>query len=83
MSEHRSDERAGSGRSPSQRWARAHEQARRRASTGPHLVPLAGQRWASWRDVVLRSTGFPAESVLALTDPELAAAADAAMRRCR
>ncbi|HET6209042.1 MAG TPA: lantibiotic dehydratase [Jatrophihabitans sp.] len=43
-----------------------------------HLVPLAGERWASWRDVVLRSTGFPAESVLALTDPELAAAADAA-----
>jgi hypothetical protein len=42
-----------------------------------HLVSLADQRWASWRDVVLRSTGFPAESVLALTDPELAAAADA------
>jgi hypothetical protein len=44
----------------------------------PHLVPLDGADWASWRDVVLRSTGFPAEGVLALTDPELAAAADAA-----
>ena len=37
-----------------------------------HLVGLTDTGWASWRDVVLRSTGFPAESVLALTDPELA-----------
>ncbi|HJQ02752.1 MAG TPA: lantibiotic dehydratase [Jatrophihabitans sp.] len=43
-----------------------------------HLVKLTDTGWASWREVVLRSTGFSAESVLALTDPELAAAADAA-----
>lgn len=45
-----------------------------------HLVPLGRAGWATWRDVVLRSTGFPADSVLALTDPALAAAADAAAR---
>jgi hypothetical protein len=45
-----------------------------------HLVWLdRDSGWAAWRDVVLRSTGFPAESVSALTDPELAAAADAAV----
>src|ERR671938_557104 len=46
----------------------------------PHLVPLGDTGWAAWRDVVLRSAGFPATSVQALCDPELAAAADAAVR---
>ncbi|MEC3993080.1 lantibiotic dehydratase [Actinacidiphila sp. DG2A-62] len=45
---------------------------------GAHLVPLTGTGWATWRDVVLRGTGFPAERVQVLTDPALAAAADAA-----
>jgi hypothetical protein len=45
-----------------------------------HLVPLGGADWAAWRDVVVRGAGFPAEAAQALTDPELAAAADAAMR---
>lgn len=44
----------------------------------PHLIAL-GEGWASWRDIVLRGTGFPAEMVRALSDPELAAAADAAV----
>lgn len=46
---------------------------------GGHLIPFTGTGWATWRDVVLRGTGFPAESVQALTDPALAAAADAAV----
>ncbi|MET8997210.1 lantibiotic dehydratase [Amycolatopsis sp. NPDC004169] len=41
-----------------------------------HLVPLGGSGWALWRDVALRSAGFPAEQVLALRDDELADAAD-------
>ncbi len=44
-----------------------------------HLIPLDGRDWGVWRDVVLRSAGFPADLVLTLTDPELAAAADAAV----
>ncbi|HET6208956.1 MAG TPA: lantibiotic dehydratase [Jatrophihabitans sp.] len=44
----------------------------------PHLVPL-GDGWASWRDIAVRGAGFPAEQVLALTDPQLVAAADAAL----
>ncbi|MQS10735.1 lantibiotic dehydratase [Streptomyces kaniharaensis] len=42
-----------------------------------HLVPLGTTGWAVWRDVVLRSTGFPADTVRPLADPALAAAADA------
>jgi hypothetical protein len=45
----------------------------------PHLVPLDDGDWATWRDVVLRGAGFPAAAVQALTDPALAAAADAAV----
>lgn len=45
-----------------------------------HLIPLGGQDWAVWRDVVVRGAGFPAETAQALTDPQLAAAADAAVR---
>ena len=44
----------------------------------PHLVPL-GDGWASWRDIAVRGAGFPAEQAAALADPELAAAADAAL----
>ncbi|MEE1784600.1 lantibiotic dehydratase [Streptomyces sp. SP17BM10] len=46
-------------------------------SDGQHLVPLRATGWSVWRDVVLRSTGFPADTVRPLTDPALAAAADA------
>ncbi|MCQ9178690.1 lantibiotic dehydratase family protein [Streptomyces sp. IBSBF 2953] len=35
--------------------------------------------WSVWSDVVLRSAGFPADQVAALSSPELAAAADAAI----
>jgi Lantibiotic dehydratase, N terminus len=45
-----------------------------------HLVQLGQTGWATWRDVVLRSAGFPADAVRALSDSELAAAADAATR---
>src|SRR3954452_9217992 len=45
-----------------------------------HLVPLGDTGWATWRDVVLRGAGFAASSVTALSHPELAAAADAAVR---
>ncbi|HWO59896.1 MAG TPA: lantibiotic dehydratase, partial [Umezawaea sp.] len=40
-------------------------------------VRLGAGRWALWRDVALRSAGFPAELVTRLGDAELAAAADA------
>jgi hypothetical protein len=45
-----------------------------------HLIPLGREGWAVWRDVVVRGAGFAAETADALTDPELAAAADAAVR---
>ncbi|WP_025616739.1 lantibiotic dehydratase [Salinispora cortesiana] len=41
-----------------------------------HVVPLADAEWSTWRDVVLRSTGFPAELVLTLADADLSRAAD-------
>lgn len=44
-----------------------------------HLIAL-GEGWAAWRDVVVRGAGFPAVTAQSLTDPELAAAADAAVR---
>ncbi|HEV8164217.1 MAG TPA: lantibiotic dehydratase, partial [Actinomycetota bacterium] len=44
-----------------------------------HLVPLGVTGWHLWRDVVLRSAGFPARAVLALADAALAAAADRAV----
>lgn len=44
-----------------------------------HLIPL-DIGWAAWRDVVLRGAGLPADTVRMLTDPELVAAADAAVR---
>ncbi len=43
----------------------------------PHLVPLGQSGWSVWRDVALRSAGFPARLADALADRELARAADA------
>ncbi|MEU5942911.1 thioesterase domain-containing protein [Micromonospora sp. NPDC047548] len=42
-----------------------------------HRVPLGSGGWAVWREAVLRAAGFPAEDVLRLSAPELAAVADA------
>jgi Lantibiotic dehydratase, N terminus len=39
-------------------------------------VPLGRTGWALWRDVALRSAGFPAERFLEICDDELAEAAD-------
>ena len=44
----------------------------------PHRVPLAGTVWSVWRDVCLRSAGFPADTVLAICDEPLARSADLA-----
>ncbi len=41
-----------------------------------HIVPLGKSGWSLWRDVMLRSAGFPVPQVLRLSDPELAATAD-------
>jgi Lantibiotic dehydratase, N terminus len=43
-----------------------------------HRVPLPGTTWSVWRDVCLRSAGFPADVVLALCDEPLARSADLA-----
>ncbi|MFC4857841.1 lantibiotic dehydratase [Actinophytocola glycyrrhizae] len=45
--------------------------------TGRHLVPLGDTGWSVWRDVVLRSTGFPADGLAPFSAPDAAAAADA------
>ena len=41
-----------------------------------HLIPLDGTAWSVWREVALRSAGFPAEMVLAICDEALARSAD-------
>lgn len=41
-----------------------------------HLVPLGGTGWSVWRDVVLRSAGFPAAGLDRFAAPGAAAAAD-------
>jgi hypothetical protein len=41
-----------------------------------HRVPLNGTAWSVWRDVALRSAGFPADMVLAICDEPLAHSAD-------
>jgi hypothetical protein len=41
-----------------------------------HRVPLGDTTWSAWRDVCLRSAGFPADVVLAICDEELACSAD-------
>src|SRR3984957_1082477 len=43
-----------------------------------HLVRLPGTTWSIWRDVGLRSAGFPADRVLAICDELLARSADQA-----
>ena len=43
-----------------------------------HRVGLEGTSWGVWRDVAVRSAGFPADRVLALCDEPLAGSADAA-----
>ena len=43
-----------------------------------HRVPLEETAWSVWRDVCLRSAGFPAEMVLAICDEPLARSADLA-----
>ena len=42
-----------------------------------HELPLAGTGWSVWRDVLLRTAGFPADGLDRFTAPEAAAAADA------
>jgi hypothetical protein len=44
----------------------------------PHRVWLEGTSWGVWRDVCVRSAGFPADMVLALCDEPLARSADLA-----
>ncbi|MDQ1721539.1 MAG: hypothetical protein QOI26_1273, partial [Pseudonocardiales bacterium] len=51
-----------------------------RAGKELHLIPLGSEGWATWRDVVVRGAGFPADTAQAVTDPQLAAAADTAVR---
>jgi Lantibiotic dehydratase, N terminus len=41
-----------------------------------HELALGGTAWHLWRDVCLRSAGFPARRVIALCDIDLAGAAD-------
>ena len=42
-----------------------------------HLVPLGATGWSSWRDVLLRSAGFPVDALERFSALEAAAAADA------
>jgi len=49
-----------------------------RVSSVLHRVPLEGTTWSLWRDVCVRSAGFPAEMVLAICDEPLARSADLA-----
>ncbi|WP_167666744.1 thioesterase domain-containing protein [Micromonospora narathiwatensis] len=49
----------------------------RHPAPADHLVPLGDGGWTVWREAVLRAAGFPAEDVLRLSAPELAAVADA------
>jgi surfactin synthase thioesterase subunit len=44
---------------------------------GGHRVPLGGTGWSVWRDALLRSAGFPADGLTALSAPAAAAGADA------
>ena len=43
-----------------------------------HRIPLEGTTWSMWRDVCLRSAGFPADMLLAVCDEPLARSADLA-----
>ncbi|SCE77481.1 Lantibiotic dehydratase, C terminus [Micromonospora matsumotoense] len=44
-----------------------------------HLIPLGDTGWSVWRDVVLRSAGFPAAGLDRFAAPGVAAAADAVL----
>ncbi|MDQ2815280.1 MAG: lantibiotic dehydratase family protein, partial [Actinomycetota bacterium] len=46
------------------------------AAGGGHRVPLPGTTWSVWRDVCVRSAGFPADMMLAICDEPLAHSAD-------
>jgi hypothetical protein len=48
------------------------------AAGAGHRVPLPGTAWSVWRDVCVRSAGFPADMVLAICDEPLARSADLA-----
>src|SRR5262249_4799089 len=48
------------------------------AAGAGHRVPLPGTTWSVWRDVGVRSAGFPAGMVLAICDEPLARSADTA-----
>ncbi|MFC4852123.1 lantibiotic dehydratase [Actinophytocola glycyrrhizae] len=48
--------------------------------TGEHRIPLGGTGWSVWRDALLRSAGFPADGLTALSAPAAAASADALLR---
>jgi surfactin synthase thioesterase subunit len=52
----------------------------KRQSVGGHHMRLGDTGWAVWRDAVLRSTGFPADGLTALSAPAAAASADALLR---
>jgi hypothetical protein len=45
-------------------------------SNGLHRVALPGTSWSVWRDVCVRSAGFPADMVLTVCDEPLARSAD-------
>jgi hypothetical protein len=48
------------------------------ADKAGHRVPLVGTTWSVWRDVAVRSTGFPAGMMAAICDEPLARGADRA-----
>ncbi|MFL6126993.1 thioesterase domain-containing protein [Actinophytocola sp.] len=45
-----------------------------------HRVPLGHTGWSVWRDALLRTAGFPADGLTALSAPAAAASADALLR---
>ncbi|TDV43153.1 thioesterase domain-containing protein [Actinophytocola oryzae] len=47
------------------------------ARPSAHRVPLGDTGWSVWRDALLRSAGFPADGLTALSSPAAAASADA------
>lgn len=49
-------------------------------SPSGHRVPLGDTGWTVWRDALLRSAGFPADGLTALSAPAAAASADALLR---
>ena len=52
----------------------------RSGPAGAHRVPLGDTGWSVWRDALLRSAGFPADGLTALSAPAAAASADAHLR---